>query len=253
MFYENAVTVNYKVNDTQSAFGNIQVTGQAAGQTGSESLYPHESTTSVGATAIANKYYHFVNWTLNGVQVSTDEFFQPSKSGSPEVFSEQTYVANFAVNDTYTVVFETDGNGTIENDETTNIVAGASFDVLEGNTIKLTSLDLEHQGATPVPNEGMQFSKWTIFIDGEESDIADLPSNELNYSVTFKAYFEPVPVPPDPPTPPTPPTPDPEIVNAQTGDSNLWLIIGLITVIVMAGGATVVIARRKKNHKPKHK
>ncbi len=217
LFYENAVTVNYKVNDGQSSFGNIQVTGQSAGQSGSESLYPHESTASVGATAIANKYYHFVNWTLDGTEVSTNEFFQPEKSGTPPVFSGATYVANFAQNDPLTVAFETDGNGYIENDETVNIIGGASFNLLEGNTLKLTSLDLDHQGAKPVPNEGKQFTKWTIFIDAVEYNVSDLPSNELFYSVTFKAYFG------DEPVPPTPPTPDPDnpvIVNAQTGDSN---------------------------------
>ena len=51
-----------------------------------------------------------------------------------------------------------------------------------------------------------------------------------------------------------PPSPDnPENYNAQTGDSNFWMIIGLIAIFVVAGGVTYVVARKRKNYKPKYR
>ena len=81
-------------------------------------------------------------------------------------------------------------------------------------------------------------------IEGLEADMhvvsGTMPHNDVVVTVNYS-----VPVPPSPD--------NPENINAQTGDSNFWIIVGLIAIVVIAGGAAFVVARRKKNNtKPKH-
>jgi hypothetical protein len=71
----------------------------------SESVAPATGTAS-GSTATPAAGYHFVSWTKDGVEVSTDATFVPAKVGGLNVAA--SYTAHFAPN-AYTVAFDANG------------------------------------------------------------------------------------------------------------------------------------------------
>ena len=94
-------TITASANPTEG--GNINGTGE----------YNHGQTCTL--TAIAEEGYHFVNWTDNGVEVSTDAEYSFTATGN------RTLVANFEINRyhvTATVNDPTKGNVTIEGETT---------------------------------------------------------------------------------------------------------------------------------------
>lgn len=68
---------------------------------------------TANAVATANTGYHFVNWTENGTEVSTDSTYTFT------VTSERTLTANFTLI-SYDISLSSDGNGTVEGEGTYN-------------------------------------------------------------------------------------------------------------------------------------
>ena len=108
------VAETYTANFTEN--GNVTINYVASPAVGgnvskaSESLAPATGTAQ-GSTATANTGYHFVNWTKNGTQVSTDATYTPSKNGG--VYENATYTANFAPNTgtQYTILYYRQNTG----------------------------------------------------------------------------------------------------------------------------------------------
>ena len=112
--------------------------------------YDHGTTATLGATA--NTGYHFVNWTKNGNEVSTDNPFDLI------VTEAGNYVANFALN-TYEVT--------------------ATADPTEGGTITGTGVYDHGTTATltATPAQGYAFSHWTNDYESEYFTIESLGDN----------------------------------------------------------------------------
>jgi hypothetical protein len=112
--------------------------------------YDHGTTATLGATA--NTGYHFVNWTKNGNEVSTDNPFDLI------VTVAGNYVANFALN-TYEVT--------------------ATADPTEGGTITGTGVYDHGTTATltATPAQGYAFSHWTNDYESEYFTIESLGDN----------------------------------------------------------------------------
>jgi uncharacterized repeat protein (TIGR02543 family) len=102
------VTISYATAD--AAKGTVSLA--------SESVAPATGT-AAGSTATASAGYHFVSWTKDGVEVSTDATFAPAKVGGLNVAA--TYTANFAGN-AYKVAFDknsTDATGFMADEDMT--------------------------------------------------------------------------------------------------------------------------------------
>ena len=112
--------------------------------------YDHGTTATLGA--IANTGYHFVNWTKDGNEVSTDNPFDLI------VTEAGNYVANFALN-TYEVT--------------------ATADPTEGGTITGTGVYDHGTTATltATPAQGYAFSHWTNDYESEYFTIESLGDN----------------------------------------------------------------------------
>ena len=112
--------------------------------------YDHGTTATLGATA--NTGYHFVNWTKDGNEVSTDNPFDLI------VTVAGNYVANFALN-TYEVT--------------------ATADPTEGGTITGTGVYDHGTTATltATPAQGYAFSHWTNDYESEYFTIESLGDN----------------------------------------------------------------------------
>ena len=83
-YTEDTVTITYVSSDETK--GSVSI--------------PNETVSTVngkpdGAVAEAAPGYHFINWTLNGTEVSREAAFVPPKDEASGMYIEATYVANF--------------------------------------------------------------------------------------------------------------------------------------------------------------
>lgn len=131
-FEKITYTLTFDVNDALG--GTVDDTTQ-------DVLYL-ESATEV--TATANPNYSFVNWTnsLNSSTVGTAAITVAN------VAAEATYTANFTI-DQHVVSFDTDGNGTLDDDADQTIDYGEPIDPV-----------------TATPDPGYDFVNWTNSADG---------------------------------------------------------------------------------------
>ena len=82
-FEENEdITINYEAENGGSVDNESDTIAPATGNPD-------------GSTAVPNAGYHFVEWTLNGVQVGTEEKFVPSRNDDG-IYEAATYIAKFA-------------------------------------------------------------------------------------------------------------------------------------------------------------
>ena len=116
-------------------------------------------------TAIPATGHHFVNWTKNGTEVSTDPNY------SFVVTGEDTYVANFEIN-SYDVTAMVSVNPT--NGGTVNGMGTFTY----GQTCDLTA----------VPAEGFHFVKWTK--NGTQVSTNPVYSFTVTEEANYVAYFE---------------------------------------------------------------
>ncbi|MCM4167018.1 hypothetical protein KCTC52924_01874 [Arenibacter antarcticus] len=116
--------------------------------------------TAVAVTATANTGYTFVNWTLAGVEVSTNANYTFTLNANT------TLVANFDIN-TYTLVV-TAQNGTVE------IVPNQiTYDF--GDTVLLN----------PMPDPGYEFSSWSGDATGNNDPLNVLMDTDKNITANF--------------------------------------------------------------------
>ena len=110
-------------------------------------------------TAIPKENNHFVNWTLNGAEVSKEKTFTPTITQNVE------YIANF-------------GNY--------KITVTAS----EGGTAKSNKTHVEHNGQvtlTATPQEGYSFVNWTV--EGKEVSTQNPYTATITEDIEIKANF----------------------------------------------------------------
>ncbi len=131
-FAEDAdVTINYAA----TTGGSVSLA--------SETLAPATGVAQ-GSTATAAAGYHFVNWTKDGVEVSTDATFVPAKVSGLNVAA--TYIANFVP--VYNVIYHANGGTGYPSDDT-NYHEGEWVDVISG-----------------VNRESYAFAGWNTQADG---------------------------------------------------------------------------------------
>ena len=172
----------------------------------------------VTATAAAKEGYRFVNWTVNGKEVSKDAVYRFEVTGAlnlkanfEKITAEDTFKLNVDVND--------NKMGTAKLDP-----AKESYKAGEIVT------------AIAKAKEGYKFVNWTV--DGKAvSDKAEYKF-EVDRAVTLKANFTKTA------TDPTPENPKNEDKAVQTGDNSVSPIIPLAGLMLAAGAA--VAALRKK-------
>lgn len=172
----------------------------------------------VTATAAAKEGYRFVNWTVNGKEVSKDAVYRFEVTGAlnlkanfEKITAEDTFKLNVDVND--------NKMGTAKLDP-----AKESYKAGEIVT------------AIAKAKEGYKFVNWTV--DGKAvSDKAEYKF-EVDRTVTLKANFTKTA------TDPTPENPKNEDKAVQTGDNSVSPIIPLAGLMLAAGAA--VAALRKK-------
>ena len=135
--FEATETATYRaqfeyINYTISAEANPEEGGTI---TGTSNMAHYNSTCQL--VAQPNTGYHFVNWTLNGVAMSTDEIYDFTVTGSAH------YVANFSM-DSYevTVVADPAEGGTV--------TGAGTYDSGTMATVSVT------------PNENYLFENWTL-------------------------------------------------------------------------------------------
>ena len=172
----------------------------------------------VTATAAAKEGYRFVNWTVNGKEVSKDAVYRFEVTGAlnlkanfEKITAEDTFKLNVDVND--------NKMGTAKLDP-----AKESYKAGEIVT------------AIAKAKEGYKFVNWTV--DGKAvSDKAEYKF-EVDRAVPLKANFTKTA------TDPTPENPKNEDKAVQTGDNSVSPIIPLAGLMLAAGAA--VAALRKK-------
>lgn len=172
----------------------------------------------VTATAAAKEGYRFVNWTVDGKEVSKNAVYRFEVTGAlnlkanfEKITAEDTFKLNVDVND--------NKMGTAKLDP-----AKESYKAGEIVT------------AIAKAKEGYKFVNWTV--DGKAvSDKAEYKF-EVDRAVTLKANFTKTA------TDPTPENPKNEDKAVQTGDNSVSPIIPLAGLMLAAG--TAVVALRKK-------
>lgn len=172
----------------------------------------------VTATAAAKEGYRFVNWTVDGKEVSKDAVYRFEVTGAlnlkanfEKITAEDTFKLNVDVNDNKMGTAKLDPAK--ESYKAGEIVTGIAK-----------------------AKEGYKFVNWTV--DGKAvSDKAEYKF-EVDRAVTLKANFTKIA------TDPTPENPKNEDKAVQTGDNSVSPIIPLAGLMLAAGAA--VAALRKK-------
>lgn len=148
---------NFEINEYEII---VEANPAEAGTVEGAGTYEHGSTATL--TATADDDHLFVNWTLDGEEVSTDATY------SFEVTAEGTYVANFATKQEIIVTI---------NDTEAGSVNGGGI-VAYGQEITITA----------TPNEGFTFVNWTV--DGVEVSTDAEYTFTVTGNATYTANFE---------------------------------------------------------------
>ena len=153
---------NFEIN-SYDITAMVSVNPTDGGTVNGAGTYNYGQTCDV--TAVPATGHHFVNWTKNGTQVSTDPNY------SFVVTGEDTYVANFEIN-SYDVTAMVSVNPT--NGGTVNGMGTFTY----GQTCDLTA----------VPAEGFHFVKWTK--NGTQVSTNPVYSFTVTEEANYVAYFE---------------------------------------------------------------
>ena len=149
-FKPNFEKDNYTLKVTAGEGGTVKTTKEGELLNGTE----------VTLTATPNEGYSFVNWTVNGEEVSKEVTYTIT------VTKDVEYVANFI---THKVI----------------VIAG------EGGTAKASKSQVEHNGQvtlTATPNEGYSFVNWTV--NGEVVSTKNPYTASITENTEFKANFK---------------------------------------------------------------
>ena len=126
---------------------------------------------SVTLEATPNAGYKFVNWTVGGVEKSTETTYSFTAS------ADITAVANFELSDPEVPTYAISVSA---NDDAMGTVTGAG-DYTEGSPVTLTA----------TPNAGYRFVNWTVA--GAEVSTANPYTFTANTDITVTANFEEIP------------------------------------------------------------
>ena len=169
IFTFNVATTDVTVTTTPVYTITASANPATAGTITGAGTYAKDASVTLEATA--NAGYEFVNWTVGGVEKSTDATYSFTASANVDA------VANFELSDpavpTYAITVSA-------NNDAMGTVTGAG-DYTEGSPVTLTA----------TPNAGYRFVKWTV---GSE-----VKSTETTYSftaseaLTIVANFEAIP------------------------------------------------------------
>ena len=155
-----ARTISVSVND--ETMGTAYV-----GEEGTTTL--EGQTSVVRLVAVANEGYDFVNWTLDGEEVSTNAIFVDKTEG------DKAYVANFVPMPKYTVSASVN-----------SVLMGTVEASVTGEVFKYTELTLSASA-----NEGYEFVNWTV--NGEEVSKSNPFKTSVEESAEYVANFRIVP------------------------------------------------------------
>ena len=144
-FEEDTVVFNYTSADT--TMGTVTPENETV------AIFSGQPT---GATATAVEGYHFVNWTLNGEEVSTEETFVPAKDETSGMFVEATYTANFEADEEKPeqITVSYDANG----------AEGTVPESVDLDAEDITEMEVADQG--DLVNGELPFSGWNTEADG---------------------------------------------------------------------------------------
>ena len=159
---EDTYVANFELN-SYDVTAMVSVNPTNGGTVTGTGTYNYGQTCNL--TAVPATGHHFVNWTKNGTEVSTDPHY------SFVVTGEDTYVANFELNsyDVTAMVSVNPTNG--------GTVSGAGT-FTYGQTCNLTA----------VPAEGYHFVKWTK--NGTQVSTNPVYSFTVTEEANYVAYFE---------------------------------------------------------------
>ena len=131
---------------------------------------------AVGSTATPKAGYHFVNWTKDGIEVSTNASFIPEKVDGLNVAA--TYVAHFEEDEDVTIYYESE-------DINEGTVAPASETLAPATGVA--------QGSTATASAGYSFVNWTDEDDnvvGTDPLFVPAKVGGLNVAATYYANFD---------------------------------------------------------------
>ena len=162
--------ISFMVEEARDYVANFQINSYVIGATPNDAqfgsvtgggTYNHFETCTLVATPATG--YHFVNWTLAGVEVSDLATYQFEVTGAAN------FVANFAINNyTITVVADPTVGGTVEGEGT--------YDHFDTCTLVAT------------PATGYHFVNWTL--EGEEVSTSATYKFEVTGEADFVGNFE---------------------------------------------------------------
>ena len=153
-FEKNTYTIDVSTNGTG---GSAMI--------GTETSTNVEHGASVTLTAVADDGYHFVNWTLNGNEVSR------SATCSVTVSQAANYIANFEIN-TYTIDVSTNGTG--------GSASASAATAKHGASVTLTA----------VANDGYHFVNWTLngSVVSTDAEYTFNAADNGEYIANFEIY-----------------------------------------------------------------
>jgi len=144
----------YTLNITTEGEGTVDI---------DPDMEEYEPNAEVNLTAIADKYWYFVNWT--GDYESEEEEINIAMD------DDKTLTANFEELDKYNLTIEIEGEGTT--------------DPVEGNH---TYYDGEVVVIEAIPDEGWYFEEWTGDYTGTEEEINITMDDNKTLTAVFEAY-----------------------------------------------------------------
>ncbi|MDD8049003.1 MAG: InlB B-repeat-containing protein [Thomasclavelia sp.] len=172
---ENEVTINYASNNT--AQGTVDKASETIGVlTGAPN----------GSTATAKTGYKFVNWTVGGVEVSTDLTFVPQKDTTTGLYETASYKANFTPIK-YTIKFNANsGTGAMENQQFTYDENQA----LTTNTFTKLGYTFKGWSTTPTGNVEYTNSKEVKNLTSTDGDVINLYAIwQANTDTAYKVEY----------------------------------------------------------------
>lgn len=154
------VKIQYQVADGQNTMGSV--------------TRPYEDVkpvtgTPVGSTANANEGYSFVNWTVNGVEVSKEQVLTPAvvaayAKNSANVFEPTTFVANFQRK---LVLKANDAKKTYDGKALTGTDAG--YEIISGQLKDGDRLEVTYSGSQKDVGETVNHIVRAVVYRGEEN------------------------------------------------------------------------------------
>ena len=152
-------TISVSVNQEET--GTVTINGEEVASATAEGRITLQATPAEG--------YKFVNWTLNGEEVSTSAKFVDGTEG------DKAYVANFIPKPKYNV------SVSVNDAAMGTAVATAEGEVYEGTEVTLTA----------TPNDGYEFVNWTV--NGEVVSTTNPYTATVTANTEFVANFQIIP------------------------------------------------------------